>query len=67
MITLSKKLKEDAARKSSGSNSKSPDLNNATKRVSIRDRLLIKEVPEMTSSLPSKEMCFEQGHFKGIV
>ncbi|XP_041478448.1 NEDD8-conjugating enzyme UBE2F-like isoform X1 [Lytechinus variegatus] len=52
MITLSKKLKEDAARKSAGTNSKSTDLNNSTKRVSIRDRLLVKEVPEMTSSLP---------------
>ncbi|XP_072181022.1 NEDD8-conjugating enzyme UBE2F-like [Diadema setosum] len=81
MITLSKKLKEDAARKAAGATSKSSDLNNATKRVSIRDRLLVKEVPDMESHLPKSckvsfpdvhqlHHCFltispEEGYWKG--
>lgn len=83
MITLSKKLKEDAARKATGggASQKSAEINNASKRVSIRDRLLIKEVPEMTSHLPKTckvhfpdinqlHHCFmtispEEGYWKG--
>lgn len=42
MITLTRKLKKDA----SGSS-------NSDKRVSIRDRLLVKEVQEMEQNLPN--------------
>lgn len=44
MITLTRKLKKDA----SGSTA-----NENTKRISIRDRLLVKEVQEMEQNMPS--------------
>lgn len=43
MITLTRKLKKDAAGQS----------NENTKRISVRDRLLVKEVQEMEQNLPS--------------
>lgn len=43
MITLTRKLKKDAAGQSSDN----------TKRISVRDRLLVKEVQEMEQNLPS--------------
>lgn len=45
MITLTKKLKKDAAA--------SKDHADNTKRISVRDRLLVKEVQEMEQNLPS--------------
>lgn len=44
MITLTRKLKKDASGSSNSDN---------TKRVSIRDRLLVKEVQEMELNLPN--------------
>ncbi|XP_022109783.1 NEDD8-conjugating enzyme UBE2F-like isoform X1 [Acanthaster planci] len=54
MITLSKKRKEDAARRAStGSMPTPPFALDNIKRVSIRDKLLVKEVPEMNVNMPS--------------
>lgn len=50
MITLTRKLKKDASGVATSSPSSSGD---GTKRVSIRDRLLVKEVQEMEQNLPS--------------
>lgn len=44
MITLTRKLKKDATTTSNSEN---------TKRISIRDRLLVKEVQEMEQNLPT--------------
>lgn len=49
MITLSRKLKEERA---SPARKKSPATENSGRRVSIRDKLLVKEVPEMETNLP---------------
>ncbi|MBN3272899.1 UBE2F enzyme, partial [Polyodon spathula] len=50
MLTLASKLKRDDAVKSGHSNSATAD---STRRVSIRDRLLVKEVAELEANLPS--------------
>ncbi|XP_038071506.1 NEDD8-conjugating enzyme UBE2F-like [Patiria miniata] len=52
MLTLSKKRKEDAARRANNSLS-SPQTSDNSKRASVRDMLLNKEVPEMDVNLPS--------------
>lgn len=52
MITLTRKLKKDASTSVSSSSSSSSG-GDGTKRVSIRDRLLVKEVQEMEQNLPS--------------
>ncbi|XP_033629001.1 NEDD8-conjugating enzyme UBE2F-like isoform X1 [Asterias rubens] len=52
MITLSKKRKENAARQANNSHS-SPKAGDNSKRVSVRDMLLRKEVPEMDANLPA--------------
>lgn len=49
MITLTKKLKKDAL---------SPTKNETAKRISIRDRLLVKEVQEMEQNLPTSCKVF---------
>lgn len=51
MITLSKKLKKAAEDKKAGRCSNLD--NNNGKRASVRDFLLVKEVPEMEANLPS--------------
>ncbi|XP_012273379.1 NEDD8-conjugating enzyme UBE2F [Orussus abietinus] len=56
MITLRGKLKKNA----DISNSKSKDYN---KRVSVRDKLLVKEVQEMEQTLPSTcQITFDDPH-----
>lgn len=47
MITLTRKLKKDASGASASSSG------DGSKRVSIRDRLLVKEVQEMEQNMPS--------------
>ncbi|XP_054277884.1 NEDD8-conjugating enzyme UBE2F-like [Macrosteles quadrilineatus] len=47
MITLTRKLKKDA------NDNKTVPAGNSTKRVSVRDKLLIKEVQEMEQMLPN--------------
>ncbi|XP_071942518.1 NEDD8-conjugating enzyme UBE2F-like isoform X1 [Antedon mediterranea] len=49
MITLSKKLREEAAKKKGAP----PLPGSKTQRASIRDKLLAKEVPEMKENLPA--------------
>ncbi|XP_043471832.1 NEDD8-conjugating enzyme UBE2F-like [Leptopilina heterotoma] len=57
MITLRGKLKKDA----DVSNSKNKDLN--YKRISVRDKLLVKEVQEMEQTLPSTcKVSFNDPH-----
>lgn len=51
MITLTRKLKKDASASSSSPSSNGDG--SLSKRVSIRDRLLVKEVQEMEQNLPS--------------
>lgn len=50
MLTLASKLKRDDAVKSGHSNSAATD---SARRVSIRDRLLVKEVAELEANLPN--------------
>ncbi|RXM34156.1 NEDD8-conjugating enzyme UBE2F [Acipenser ruthenus] len=50
MLTLASKLKRDDAVKSGHSNSAVTD---SARRVSIRDRLLVKEVAELEANLPN--------------
>ncbi|MGH0132553.1 UNVERIFIED_CONTAM: hypothetical protein FKN15_067939 [Acipenser sinensis] len=50
MLTLASKLKRDDAVKSGHSNSAATD---SARRVSIRDRLLVKEVAELEENLPN--------------
>ncbi|XP_071942519.1 NEDD8-conjugating enzyme UBE2F-like isoform X2 [Antedon mediterranea] len=57
MITLSKKLREEAAKKKGAP----PLPGSKTQRASIRDKLLAKEVPEMKENLP---VCPEEGYWK---
>ena len=45
MITLTRKLKKDPV-------PNGPQITDASKRVSVRDRLLVKEVQEMEQTLP---------------
>lgn len=55
MITLSKRLKKESEEKRKGetvANNGSGGSNNS-RRVSVRDRLLVKEIPEMESTLPT--------------
>lgn len=55
MITLTRKLKKDASGSASGAATAaggSSETNN-TKRISIRDRLLVKEVQEMDQNMPN--------------
>lgn len=47
MITLTRKLKKDAATGAGG------QTNDTAKRISVRDRLLVKEVQEMEQNLPA--------------
>ncbi|XP_056389926.1 NEDD8-conjugating enzyme UBE2F isoform X3 [Hyla sarda] len=49
MLTLASKLKRDDGVKGNRASSTAPD---STRRVSIRDRLLIKEVAELEANLP---------------
>ena len=54
MITLTKRLRGEAPNPSSSSNtSSSVTGSNSSNRISIRDKLLVKEVQEMESALPS--------------
>lgn len=48
MITLTKKIKKDAP----GNKSDQSAISDYAKRVSIRDKLLVKEVQEMEQNLP---------------
>ncbi|XP_042192319.1 NEDD8-conjugating enzyme UBE2F isoform X2 [Callorhinchus milii] len=50
MLTLAKKLKREEGVKGRGTNNQSLD---STRRISIRDKLLIKEVAELEANLPS--------------
>ncbi|KAK3510919.1 hypothetical protein QTP70_025539 [Hemibagrus guttatus] len=52
MLTLASKLKKEEGMRATGAASGS---NNAPHRVSIRDRLLIKEVADLEANLPSDE------------
>ncbi|XP_033126322.1 NEDD8-conjugating enzyme UBE2F-like [Anneissia japonica] len=77
MITLSKKLREEAAKKKGVSVSGS----SKTQRASVRDKLLAKEVPEMKDNLPATcevefenvdslhhfelAICPEEGYWRG--
>ncbi|XP_041120309.1 NEDD8-conjugating enzyme UBE2F isoform X4 [Polyodon spathula] len=60
MLTLASKLKRDDAVKSGHSNSATAD---STRRVSIRDRLLVKEVAELETNLPN-EGYYQSGKFQ---
>lgn len=61
MITLSKKLKKQAEEKNSGPHLSGSDT--STKRVSIRDKLLVKDVQEMEMNLPSTcQIKFDDPH-----
>lgn len=53
MLTLSKKLRGDAAAQQSSPTSNQRGPTNNGKRASIRDKLLVKEVPEMEANLPA--------------
>ncbi|XP_071823077.1 NEDD8-conjugating enzyme UBE2F-like isoform X1 [Apostichopus japonicus] len=50
MLTLSKKLREDASHAQPSSQQR--ENTNNGKRASIRDKLLVKEIPEMEANLP---------------
>ena len=52
MITLTKRLRGEATTNSS-KDSQSPDKNSNSTRISIRDKLLVKEVQEMECNLPT--------------
>uniref|UniRef100_T1IP91 E2 NEDD8-conjugating enzyme n=1 Tax=Strigamia maritima TaxID=126957 RepID=T1IP91_STRMM len=60
MITLSKKLRKTSEEKKSGP---TVTVTSVCKRVSVRDKLLVKEIPELQSNLPSTcSIKFEDPH-----
>uniref|UniRef100_A0A9L0KFT0 Ubiquitin conjugating enzyme E2 F (putative) n=1 Tax=Equus asinus TaxID=9793 RepID=A0A9L0KFT0_EQUAS len=52
MLTLASKLKRDDGLKGSRTSATASD---STRRVSVRDRLLVKEVAELEANLPSSQ------------
>ncbi|XP_037017307.1 NEDD8-conjugating enzyme UBE2F isoform X2 [Artibeus jamaicensis] len=60
MLTLASKLKRDDGLKGSRASATAPD---PTRRVSVRDRLLVKEVAELEANLPY-EGYYQGGKFQ---
>ncbi|GAB5576127.1 NEDD8-conjugating enzyme UBE2F isoform X2 [Prionailurus iriomotensis] len=58
MLTLASKLKRDDGLKGSRTSATASD---STRRVSVRDRLLVKEVAELEANLP----CTYEGYYQG--